>query len=54
SAGGNLAVFLPLLTSHTAGPCRKFREDLPLQYRQVAQVLIKSSTACNEAYRNWY
>ncbi|EUC47350.1 hypothetical protein COCMIDRAFT_90224 [Bipolaris oryzae ATCC 44560] len=54
SAGGNLAASLSLLTSYTAGPCRKFREGLPSQYRQVAQVLIYASTACNEAYRNRY
>jgi acetyl esterase len=51
SAGGNLAAALSLLISFTSGPCAKFREDLPREFRQVAQVLLYPSLACNELYR---
>ncbi|KAF2180147.1 alpha/beta-hydrolase [Zopfia rhizophila CBS 207.26] len=51
SAGGNLTASLSLLTAFTEGPCNRFRDDLPKNYRQVAQVLLYPSTACNRLYR---
>lgn len=51
SAGGNLTAALTILNAFTSGPCKKFRDGLPSNYRQVAQVLLYPSTACNQLYR---
>ncbi|KAF2742825.1 Alpha/beta hydrolase fold-3 [Sporormia fimetaria CBS 119925] len=51
SAGGNLTASLTLLNAFTKGPCKQFRDGLPKDFRQVAQVLLYPSVACNQLYR---
>jgi acetyl esterase len=52
SAGGNLTAALSLLTTFVEGPCARFRKDLPKDFRQVAQVLLYPSIACDQLYRS--
>lgn len=50
SAGGNLTATLTLLLSFTSGPCARFRKALPATFRQIGQVLLYPSVACNKPY----
>ncbi|EXK38466.1 hypothetical protein FOXG_04759 [Fusarium oxysporum f. sp. lycopersici 4287] len=40
SAGGNLTAALSLLLSFRSGPCSMFREGLPLDFKQVLQLML--------------
>ncbi|KAK5944701.1 hypothetical protein PMZ80_001901 [Knufia obscura] len=51
SAGGNLTAALSLLLSFSNGPCARFRNALPNDFRQVKQILIYPSVECNALYR---
>ncbi|KAL2844026.1 alpha/beta-hydrolase [Aspergillus pseudodeflectus] len=52
SAGGNLTAALTLLVSFTQGPCATFRDALPRDFRQVAQLMLYPSLEINHPYRN--
>lgn len=51
SAGGNLTASLSLLLSFSHGPCARFRDALPNEFKQVKQILIYPSVECNALYR---
>lgn len=54
SAGGNLAAALTLLLSFTSGPCAAFRQRLPANFCQTAQVLLYPVMASNIPYLTRY
>jgi acetyl esterase/lipase len=50
SAGGNLAATLTLLTSFSAGPNKRFRDELPDEFKQKLQVLLYPSVNTGVPY----
>lgn len=50
SAGGNLTATLSLLLSFTEGPCAAFRNQLPAEFQQRAQVLLYPSVDAGLTY----